>query len=188
MTPKGFPILVMIVLLASVRELPPITCLYFEVEVSGCSYKSSLEHTHRTPRHEFLPYAKNSTGDEWCRAPHDLQLIWSCPRYACSSSVQVLELERILIVQRLLVLILYLVRYLTFVSPPSRAAVFVCRVAARTQMFSPAECIEFLEASDKPRPLVIRANTLKTRRKDLAEVSPTLRVPLPFCVFPVFHY
>lgn len=39
------------------------------------------------------------------------------------------------------------------------------------QMFSPAECVEFLEASDKPRPLVIRANTLKTRRKDLAEVS-----------------
>ncbi|CAM9201057.1 unnamed protein product, partial [Laminaria digitata] len=36
-------------------------------------------------------------------------------------------------------------------------------------MFSPAECVEFLEASDKPRPLVIRANTLKTRRKDLAE-------------------
>lgn len=41
-------------------------------------------------------------------------------------------------------------------------------------MFSPAECVEFLEASDKPRPLVIRANTLKTRRKDLAEVSPTV--------------
>lgn len=39
------------------------------------------------------------------------------------------------------------------------------------KMFSPAECVEFLEASDKPRPLVIRANTLKTRRKDLAEVS-----------------
>lgn len=38
-------------------------------------------------------------------------------------------------------------------------------------MFSPAETVEFLEASDKPRPLVIRANTLKTRRKDLAEVS-----------------
>ncbi|CAM9280979.1 unnamed protein product, partial [Choristocarpus tenellus] len=36
-------------------------------------------------------------------------------------------------------------------------------------MFSPAECVEFLEASDKPRPLVIRANTLKTRTKDLAE-------------------
>lgn len=42
---------------------------------------------------------------------------------------------------------------------------------AYSQMFSPAECVEFLEASDKPRPLVIRANTLKTRRKDLAEVS-----------------
>ncbi|CAM9331116.1 unnamed protein product [Chrysoparadoxa australica] len=36
-------------------------------------------------------------------------------------------------------------------------------------MFSPAECVEFCEASDKPRPVVIRTNTLKTRRKDLAE-------------------
>lgn len=35
-------------------------------------------------------------------------------------------------------------------------------------MFSPAECLEFIDASDKPRPLVIRANTIKTRRKDLA--------------------
>lgn len=35
-------------------------------------------------------------------------------------------------------------------------------------MFSPEECVEFIDASDKPRPLVIRTNTLKTRRKDLA--------------------
>ena len=35
-------------------------------------------------------------------------------------------------------------------------------------MFSPAEALEFVEFSDKPRPLVIRTNTLKTRRKDLA--------------------
>jgi len=35
-------------------------------------------------------------------------------------------------------------------------------------MFNPSETLEFLEASDSPRPLVIRANTLKTRRKDLA--------------------
>lgn len=35
-------------------------------------------------------------------------------------------------------------------------------------MFSPPECLEFVDASDKPRPLVIRTNTLKTRRKDLA--------------------
>ena len=35
-------------------------------------------------------------------------------------------------------------------------------------MFAPAEALEFLDASDKPRPLVIRTNTLKTRRKDLA--------------------
>jgi 25S rRNA (cytosine2870-C5)-methyltransferase len=35
-------------------------------------------------------------------------------------------------------------------------------------MFAPAECIEFLKASDQPRPLVIRTNTIKARRKDLA--------------------
>jgi ribosomal RNA methyltransferase Nop2 len=35
-------------------------------------------------------------------------------------------------------------------------------------MFSPTEALEFVEYSDKPRPMVIRTNTLKTRRKDLA--------------------
>lgn len=35
-------------------------------------------------------------------------------------------------------------------------------------MFSPAETLEFVDASEKPRPLVIRTNTLKARRKDLA--------------------
>jgi 16S rRNA C967 or C1407 C5-methylase (RsmB/RsmF family) len=36
-------------------------------------------------------------------------------------------------------------------------------------MFGPKEALEFLDASDKPRPLVIRTNTLKARRKDLAQ-------------------
>lgn len=36
-------------------------------------------------------------------------------------------------------------------------------------LFSPAECVEYMDASDRPRPLVIRANTLKTTRKDLME-------------------
>jgi len=36
-------------------------------------------------------------------------------------------------------------------------------------MLSPSEALEFLDASDKPRPLVIRTNTLKARRKDLAQ-------------------
>mmetsp|Transcript_706 Transcript_706/g.1026 ORF Transcript_706/g.1026 Transcript_706/m.1026 type:complete len:641 (+) Transcript_706:34-1956(+) len=34
---------------------------------------------------------------------------------------------------------------------------------------SAEECVEFLEASDRPRPVVIRTNTLKIRRKDLLE-------------------
>lgn len=34
--------------------------------------------------------------------------------------------------------------------------------------FGPSETLEFMEASDKPRPLVLRVNTLKARRKDLA--------------------
>ena len=34
-------------------------------------------------------------------------------------------------------------------------------------LFSPAECVEFMDASDRPRPMVIRTNTLKTTRKDL---------------------
>jgi len=35
-------------------------------------------------------------------------------------------------------------------------------------MWGPSETLEFLTASDQPRPLVIRTNTLKVRRKDLA--------------------
>jgi 25S rRNA (cytosine2870-C5)-methyltransferase len=35
-------------------------------------------------------------------------------------------------------------------------------------MFSAPEALEFIRASDQARPLVIRTNTLKTRRKDLA--------------------
>ena len=35
-------------------------------------------------------------------------------------------------------------------------------------MFGPNEALEFIDTSDKPRPLVIRTNTLKVRRKDLA--------------------
>jgi ribosomal RNA methyltransferase Nop2 len=37
------------------------------------------------------------------------------------------------------------------------------------EMFSPLECLEFLEASEKPRPLTIRVNTIKTKRRRLAE-------------------
>ena len=37
------------------------------------------------------------------------------------------------------------------------------------ELFSPAECVEYMDASDRPRPMVIRTNTLKTTRKDLME-------------------
>jgi ribosomal RNA methyltransferase Nop2 len=37
------------------------------------------------------------------------------------------------------------------------------------EMFSVDECIEFLESNESPRPVTIRANTLKTRRRELAE-------------------
>jgi ribosomal RNA methyltransferase Nop2 len=36
-------------------------------------------------------------------------------------------------------------------------------------LFPPAECVEYMEASDRPRPLVIRTNTLKSSRKDLID-------------------
>ncbi len=36
-------------------------------------------------------------------------------------------------------------------------------------LFSPMEAFEFFEANEKPRPLVIRTNTLKTRRRELAQ-------------------
>ncbi len=37
------------------------------------------------------------------------------------------------------------------------------------ELFSPAECVEYMDSSDRPRPLVIRTNTLKTTRKDLMD-------------------
>lgn len=36
-------------------------------------------------------------------------------------------------------------------------------------LFSVAEAIEFIEANENQRPLVIRTNTLKTKRRDLAK-------------------
>ncbi|KIY50953.1 NOL1/NOP2/sun family putative RNA met [Fistulina hepatica ATCC 64428] len=38
------------------------------------------------------------------------------------------------------------------------------------QLFPVAEAIEFFEANEVPRPVTIRTNTLKTRRRDLAQV------------------
>ena len=36
-------------------------------------------------------------------------------------------------------------------------------------LFSPSECVEYMDASDRPRPMVIRTNTIKSTRKDLME-------------------
>jgi len=37
------------------------------------------------------------------------------------------------------------------------------------RLFSPAEAYEFLEANEAPRPLTLRTNTLRTRRRELAQ-------------------
>jgi ribosomal RNA methyltransferase Nop2 len=36
-------------------------------------------------------------------------------------------------------------------------------------LFPPSECLDFIEANENQRPLTIRTNTLKTKRKDLAK-------------------
>jgi len=36
-------------------------------------------------------------------------------------------------------------------------------------LFSPGECLAFMESNEQPRPVVIRANTLKVRRRELAK-------------------
>ena len=38
-----------------------------------------------------------------------------------------------------------------------------------TQLFSPAEAVQFFEANEAPRPVTLRVNTLKTRRRELAQ-------------------
>lgn len=40
-------------------------------------------------------------------------------------------------------------------------------------LFSPRELFEFMEANEKPRPLTVRTNTLKTTRRDLAQALTT---------------
>ena len=37
------------------------------------------------------------------------------------------------------------------------------------ELFSPSECLEFLESNETQRPVTIRANSIKTRRRDLAQ-------------------
>lgn len=37
-------------------------------------------------------------------------------------------------------------------------------------LFTPPEALEFIEANENARPMTIRTNTLKTKRKDLAKV------------------
>uniref|UniRef100_A0A7S2S5E3 SAM-dependent MTase RsmB/NOP-type domain-containing protein n=1 Tax=Mucochytrium quahogii TaxID=96639 RepID=A0A7S2S5E3_9STRA len=45
-------------------------------------------------------------------------------------------------------------------------------------LFSPDEMVEFLEANETPRPVVIRTNTLKARRRELAKALATRGVSL----------
>ena len=45
----------------------------------------------------------------------------------------------------------------------------VMQVTLFLNLFSPAEALEFIEANEQQRPIVIRTNTLKTRRRELAQ-------------------
>lgn len=45
-------------------------------------------------------------------------------------------------------------------------------------LFNPSDCVDFIEANENQRPLTIRTNTIKTKRKDLAKVLITRGVSL----------
>ena len=54
------------------------------------------------------------------------------------------------------------------------------------ELFAPAECVEYMDSQDRPRPLVIRANTIKTTRKVRHCLSPIVHCPVSIVHCP-FH-
>lgn len=60
---------------------------------------------------------------------------------------------------------------LFFFSPQSLCVVFLKNFCIIISLFYCLQLVDFLEANEIQRPVTIRTNTLKTRRRDLAQVT-----------------